>query len=231
MLDTRMLLKIVLDPEVYLLKDRHIKPEEELVFVDLVQFVQENILESALNHMYVSQLDIKRAMARIESSEVNSAGLERVLIHFMKLCFIVNMILRQRGYPMVKVIPTLNATICDTLSETVMLKGEQCQSWNLISDIDAFAAFFNKVTEGDFLWEFETIGSIFHEFPKSLNTLDIYGCLNTIVSSENDKWLMTILRSIYLKEKYDIMSLINPMVLYEDNKGGVRIEDNAYRNS
>lgn len=224
MFDTRMLLKIVLNPDVYLLKDKKIKSEDEKVFVDLTQFVQENLLESALNPKYVTSLDIKQAMQRIESSDIDSRGLERVLIHFLKLCFIVNMILQQRGYPQVKVIPTFNRGIVDTLSGTVEIKGEQCQSWNMIANLEVFGEFFNRVSEGNDLWKIATLGSIFHEYPKSLNTLNSNRCLNTVVSSEIEPEMLTILQSIYLAENYECFVLIDAMVMDEDNKGVKRID-------
>lgn len=224
MFDTRMLLKIVLNPEVYLLKNRVILPEHEKVFVDLTQFIQENLLESALNPKYVKYTDIKNAMSRIENPKANPEGLERVLIHFLKLCFIVNIILLQRDYPTVTVIPTFNRGIIETFTDTVEIKGEKCNSWNIINNLRNFSDFFNKVTEGEDLWKIEVLGSIFHEYPKSLNTLNSIRCFNTIVSSEIKPEMLTILQSIYLAENYKCFVLIDAMVDDRSDEGVRRID-------
>lgn len=224
MFDTRMLLKIVLNPDVYLLKNKAIQPEHEKVFVDLTQFIQENLLESALNPKYVKYSDVKNAMHKIEDAKVDSIGIERVTIHFLKLCFIINLILLQRGYPRVTVIPTCNHMIIDRFEDTTEIKGETCKSWNIIGDLKNFCDFFDRVTEGENLWKIEVLGSIFHEYPKSLNTLNSIMCFNTIVSSEIKPEILTILQSIYLAENYKCFMLMDTKVCEGSYEGVMRID-------
>lgn len=224
MLDTRMLCKIALNPGVYLRPGIEIKPEDEKVYIDLIQFVQENMLESTLNPKVIKSYDIHRAMDRISTTNVDSSGLEKLLVHFLKLCFIVNVILYQRGYPQVKVLPTFNRGIVGTLAVDIDINGNKLKTWNLITDSEMFTTVFNKIVVTDNLWKIKTLGSIFHEFPKVLNNLNPAGCLHTIVSSEIEPELITILQSIYLAENYKVFVLFGLVENDEDNKGVKMIE-------
>lgn len=225
MLSTKVMLKIILSPEEYLLADTE-EVEPELVYVDLIQLIQDNLLESALNPKYVAYHDVEQAMECIEqiitlpSEEPNTACLEKICIHFFKMCFVLNFILKQKNYPQVQVLPTFSGGIADMITKTVNINNSIVKSWQTVGSFQEMAQIFNEfapknnaIFDDDKTWKLAILGSISREFPKSLTTLDFSDTLDKVLQSSferEDAVATAILQSIYLMENYGLYVLVVP---------------------
>lgn len=204
-LDTRMLLKIVLQPDIYLGgQTRAIADNQRIVYVDLVQLVQDNIAETVLNPAYVSRDDVISAMNNIDGNGIYTNGIKRVYLHMCKLLFMVNLQLIRYKYTfpdnLVRVMPTIHSLVYNRLSSSNDLEynGKHIKSWYMIDNLNDFDKKFYDFKTDKNSWIYTALGSVFQEYPLCINLLNTRQVLNTITNLSTDEYLNALAQCVYL---------------------------------
>ena len=226
-LDTRMLLKIILNPSMflkspnsdimgYLIKD----DSERFIYVDVIQLIQEHILESSLNPAYVEQSQINDSMELIDfvfnpskNKTVNLNSFKRVYIHFIKLIIAVNLLLSIKNYNgenLIRLIPTVSRFIIDKMKWIDPLGDgdivDGFKAWNICSDFENLDKRFRKLEGDSTLWRITVFGDLFKEFPLILTTLNRGEFWNIMTNLLNDKIMYAELQSLFLITKYGVFT-------------------------
>jgi hypothetical protein len=203
MFTTHTLLGMILEPDSFIKTGLSIPKEKEKVRVDFVQFLNDNSTECLLPPQ-ITLVDINEALTQLAICNGDTSKLDRLYVYFLKILYLVNIMLVQRGYPNVKVMPTINDTLRSSLMRDIKIGDEHLKSWIAVEFNANFNTFFNGFKEPTELWKVDILGSIFHDFPNVLNTLNPMECLNKTMSfdaNEENK----ILQMIYLAVNYDLV--------------------------
>lgn len=226
-----MLLRIILEPMAYFGRENAsystLDGSSSYVLVDIMQFIQENLLELAANPYYISHEEIIQSMKCIEellfsNKKPNSCrSLQRVYSHFLKMLFMVNlMILRKESLEapnkLFRILPIISPVVVESLNKFT----EKCENgkirWNLIENPNDFVTFLRDCETTNSSWIYTVFGTVFQEFPKSVNLLSSGLIYNTVTRPFEDKYLMALAQAIYLNHTEGLCYAFTDDCLKED---------------
>ena len=209
-LDTRYLLHIVLNPNCIIrnlnIKDMLNNDNYLPIYIDIIQFVQENLYENCLNKCFVKDRMLEESMWFIEGTIGDYSSLKIVYRHFYKLLFLVNLILNNyEEYKEIRFIPTIPPNVMNRIYSCGGNKNE----WFCMKDTNLgyFTDKFNSENTTGNLWKYTVLGTVLSEFPKSSNLLNRDQFSNTITHLSQDVIMEAEAMGLYLLMKNNVLTV------------------------
>lgn len=216
--DSRMLLKILLDPNTYLTKMGNVRVNEsdKLIRLDIEKVLQDNVLESALNPAYVSSDCVYNSVQWFNGLVKNDKSfnsLKRLFVYCTKMCLLDCLFFKtvkdtstEPNYSIIRIVPTMSfhpETMHTKIKSITDFNGSVDDSLFIIEDIGCLKSIFEFLKVDDELWKYSVLGNVFTEFPTVVNLCKRTQVDDIITDSDSDIVIDYLMRVIYLMMRYD----------------------------
>lgn len=235
--DSRMLLKILLEPNTYLNRNSTVSvaDSDRLIQLDIEKILQDNALESALNPAYVSKdcvYDSIQWFSGLVRNDNNFKSLKRLLVYCTKMCLLDCIFFKtfkdnntNPNYSIIRVVPTMSFTprTYDTKVKSIVdFDGSADDSLFVIEDISCLKTIFSVLGVDDNLWKYAVLGSVFAEFPTIVSQCKRTQVDDIITDSDSDVVIDYLMRVIYLTMRYGLHLVLSNNADVESCKKEVR---------